>query len=55
MTTLRLRILASTPSLNEWSNTRQRWRYRAIRRYWERAIRDAVLEARADLGRRVLP
>lgn len=53
--TLRLRALISTPSLNDWSNVRQRWRYREIRRRWERALQEAVLESRADLGCRVLP
>jgi hypothetical protein len=55
MTMLRLRILRSTPSLNDWSNVRQRWRYREIRRQWQRAISEAVLEAREQTGRKVLP
>jgi hypothetical protein len=53
--TIRLRILASTPSLNDWSNVRQRWRYREIRRRWQRLLTDAVLEARAEMGRKILP
>ena len=53
--TIRLRVLMSTPSLNDWLNVRQRWRYREIRRRWLRALRDAVLEERAAMGRKVLP
>jgi hypothetical protein len=47
--TLVLTVFRATPSLNEFANLRRShaWRYRDLRRIWDRAIGDALLEARA--------
>ena len=47
--TLVLTVYRATPSLNEFHNLRttQHWKYRDLRRLWDRAIGDALLEARA--------